>query len=153
MGYGSVPQKFLDVLGVEVAVETSRLKMMFVAAGMAVTLLTLAGVVVGSMTEDADAARRPQLNTLWAVVDSDGTLARGKGVTESDNVSTGDYTTAFKQDVSSCASSATLLNNSGFVFLDTIRATDPLTRREVGVSTLDRNGFVPDTSFHVIVTC
>jgi len=138
---------------VEVAAETSQLKMMLVAAGMAVTLFVVVGVVVGSMTEDADAARRTQLKTLWAVVNADGTLARGKGVTEGDNVSTGEYTIAFKQDVSGCASSATLLNNSGFAFLDTIRATDLLTRREVGVTTLDRNGVVRDTSFHLIVTC
>ncbi len=100
---------------------------------------------------DAEAA---ELKTLWAVVRADGTLERGKGVTSISKPATGDYKIKFKQDVSRCACSATLLNASGFVFLDTVRGIgDPLTPREVGVTTLDRGGFVRDSSFHLVVHC
>jgi hypothetical protein len=72
----------------EVAVETSRLKMLLVGEGMA-ALLVAASVVLGSVTDEADAARRTQLKTLWAVVNSDGTIDRGKGVASTRSSSRG----------------------------------------------------------------
>ena len=61
----------------EVAVETSRLKIVLLV-GVGMALLVAANVVLGSITDEADAARRTQLKTLWAVVNSEGTIARGK---------------------------------------------------------------------------
>jgi hypothetical protein len=69
-------------------VETSRLKMLLVGVGMA-ALLVAASVVLGSVTDEADAARRTQLKTLWAVVNSDGTIDRGKGVASTRSSSRG----------------------------------------------------------------
>ena len=131
--------------------ERSRLKTVLVAAGVAIALLATVSVALGSMTDDADAARKTQLKTLWAVVSFDGTLERGRGVTSVSKPDTGEYTIKFRQDVSRCAYSATL-RNSGFIYLTTSRE-DPLTRREVAVNTLDRGGFVRDTSFHLVVNC
>jgi len=67
-----------------------RLKTLLMAVGMA--LLVVASVVLGSMTNEADAARRAQLKTLWAVVNADGTIDRRKGVasTSSSKVATGE---------------------------------------------------------------
>jgi hypothetical protein len=52
-------------------------------------LLVAASVVLGSVTDEADAARRTQLKTLWAVVNSDGTIDRGKGVASTRSSSRG----------------------------------------------------------------
>jgi hypothetical protein len=82
-----------------------------------------------ALPRNAEAA---ELKTLWAIVNADGTLVRGKGVTRPSKSDTGEYTIKFQQDVSRCSCSATLQNNSGFVFLDTVRASDSLTQREVG---------------------
>ena len=131
--------------------QTSRLKALLIAVGMAVALLAAASVVVGSFTDDADAARRTQLKTLWAVVNADGTLARGKGVTSSSKVDTGDYEIRFRQDVSRCASSATFDHTSGFIFI--ALRDSRIGPREVGVTTTDRNAVVRDSPFHLIVQC
>jgi hypothetical protein len=132
-------------------VQTSRLKALLIAVAMAVALLAAATVVVGSFTDDADAARRTQLKTLWAVVNADGTLARGKGVASISKPATGDYEIKFKQDVSRCASSATFDHTSGFIFIS-LRDSS-IGPREVGVTTLDRGAFVHDSPFHLIVQC
>ncbi len=132
--------------------EPSWLKMVLTAAGIAAALLTVVGVVVGSMPEDADAARRTQLKTLWAVVESDGDLVRGKGVTEiSHQASTGEYEVKFNRNVDGCAYSATFDHSSEFIFISLRDAS--IGTREVGVTTTDRGAFVRDSPFHLIVNC
>jgi hypothetical protein len=130
--------------------QTSRPKAVLIAVGVAVALLA-ASVVAGSFTDDADTARRTQLKTLWSVVYSDGTLARGKGATSINKANTGDYEVKFRQDVSRCASSATFDHNSGFIFI-TLRDSS-IEPREVGVTTTDRMAVVRDSAFHLIVQC
>jgi hypothetical protein len=132
-------------------VHASRMKALLIAVGTAMVLLAAAGVVVGSFTDDADAARRTQLKTLWAVVNADGTLARGKGATSITKADTGDYEVRFRQDVSRCAYSATFDHTSGFIFIS-LRGSS-IGPREVGVTTLDRGAFVHDSPFHLIVQC
>ena len=134
--------------------ETSRLKTVLLAMGIAgVLLLTAGSVMLGALTDDADAARSTQLKTLWAVVNSDGTLARGKGVTSISKpaATTGEYEVKFRQDVDRCAYSATFDHTSGFIFIS-LRDTN-IGSREVGVTTLDRNGVVRNSPFHLIVNC
>ena len=131
--------------------ETSRLKILLMVVGMAVALLVAASVVLGSMTDEADAARSTQLKTLWAVVNSDGTVDRGKGVTSSSKPDTGQYEVKFNRDVSRCAYSATFDHNSGFIFI-ALRGTS-IGSREVGVSTTDRAAVVRDSAFRLIVQC
>ena len=131
---------------------TGRLKMVLLAAGIAGVLLTAGSVMPGVLTDDADAARNTQLKTLWAVVQSDGSLVRGKGATSiNSKVSTGEYEVKFKQDVSRCAYSATFDHTSGFIFIS-LRDSS-IGAREVGVTTTDRGAVVRDSPFHLVVNC
>ncbi len=142
--------------------ETSRLRMLLVTAGMAMVLLTIAGVLVSSVTDDADATRRPLLKTLWAVVNEDGTLERAKGVTDSDRLGNGAYRITFNRDVSGCAYSATI-DLSGldeghpgevYVVRQVDSPTNPPTPRQVDVVT-GTSGGTPnvDNQFQLIVHC
>lgn len=108
-------------------------------------------VMLGTLTDDADAARRTQLKTPWAVVNSDGTLNRGKGVTSISKPSTGEYEIKFKQDVDRCAYSATFDRTTGFISIS-LRDTS-VGPREVGVATTDRSAVVRDSPFHLTVQC
>ncbi len=66
------------------------------------------GATFGTKIDDADAARRTQLKTLWAVVDADGNLVRGKGVTlaRKNNTSVpGTYQVFFDRDVTTAPTS------------------------------------------------
>jgi len=130
----------------EVAVQTSRLK-----APMIAVALLAASVVLGSFTDDADAERRTQLKILWAVVNANCDLARGKGVTDSSKVDAGDYEIKFRQDVSRCAYSATFDHTSGFFFIS-LRDSS-IGPREVGVTTTDRAAVVHDSPYHLIMQC
>jgi hypothetical protein len=135
----------------EAAMETGRLKMVLLAAGIAGLLLAAGSVMLGALTEDADAARSTQLKTLWAVVNPDGTLVRGKGVTSISKPATGEYEVKFRQDVSRCAYSATFDHASGFIFIS-LRDSN-IGAREVGVTTTDRGAVVRNSPFHLVVNC
>lgn len=89
------------------------------------------------------------LTTLWAVVNTDGMIARGKGVTSSIKSSTREYEIIFRQSVISCTYSATFDHDSGFIS----PMDSSIGSREVGVTTLNRSGIVRDSSFHLIVHC
>ena len=108
--------------------------------------MAAASVVLGYVTDEADAARRTQLKTLLAVVNSDGTIPRGKGVasTTSSKVATGQYEVKFNRDASRCTYSATFDHDTGFIFI-TLRGTS--------ITTTDRNAMVEDSAFHLIVQC
>jgi hypothetical protein len=135
----------------EVPVETGRLKVLLITASVAAVLLATVVVVLDSFADDADAQGTTRLKTLWAVVNPDGTLARGKGATSSRKPSTGEYEIRFVQDVRNCAYSATFDHNSGFVFIALRDAS--IGQREVGVTTTDRGGTVRDSPFHLVVHC
>ena len=117
-------------------------------------LKTIATAILGGVlgifarSSDGEAATR---RVLWAVVNADGTRKRGKGVTASNKVSTGDYEIRFERNVDKCAYSVTMDHNSGFAFISLL---DPGTlARIVGVTTIDRAGVVRDTPFHLVVNC
>ena len=70
-------------------------------AGGALLCVGLAvGLVIGSSMHDADAARKPLLKTLWAVVDADGGIVEGesKGVVSSSKGGVGSFGIAFNRD-------------------------------------------------------
>jgi hypothetical protein len=91
-------------------------------------------------------------STLWAVVDLDGTLIRGKGATESDHDATFDtYTVAFNRDVDQCAYAVTLEDEDGLAFILTPTSEQP--PNVVALATRDDNGSPRDIRFHLIVTC
>lgn len=132
---------------------------MSILAGKVVWLIVLVvlcvGLVVGavftSMSKDADAAKRPQLKTLWAVVDADGTLIRGKGVTGHEKIDAGRYEIDFNRDISQCAYTVTLsmgasgqpTTQEGF---GGPRSTDVIIGNSAGTAN-------EDNPFHLVVNC
>jgi hypothetical protein len=124
----------------------------------------LAGVMGLSTLRTANARKRKKKkckrcgdsgasSTLWAVVETDGTLMRGKGATgsEHDGSFVGLYTVAFERDVDQCAYALTLEEEDGLAFIGTPSAAQP--PNVVTVVTRDDNGSPRDIRFHFIVTC
>jgi hypothetical protein len=94
--------------------------------------------------------------TLWAVVNSDGTLARGSHVTSTLQVRTGGYGVLFDRDVSSCAYEATL--GDGTVTAANYSGNAAVTGKAgsvngVFVNTFDTTGTATNYPFHVAVFC
>jgi hypothetical protein len=64
--------------------------------------------LVGAPAPDTEAAKRRQLTTLWAVVESNATLRYGKGVKSVSRFGdTGKYAVTFNRDVTKCSYVAT----------------------------------------------
>ena len=137
----------------------SRTILLLVAATV---ILGVGSVVLSVTNDDAEAAKRPLLKTLWAVVNEDGTLDRSKGVTNSSRLAEGGYRITFNRDVSGCAYSATVdLSGLGegrtgeiYVSRDDDSPTDPTTPRQVDVVTYNSSGTGSgDNQFDLIVHC
>lgn len=126
------------------------------AAALLVALVTAGVLAAGFLYgEDAGAAKRKPLSTLWAVVKDDGTLVRGKGATGSSVLSTGDYRVNFNRDVSGCAYAATLDGarpGEISVFKKEVGGNET-TPRQVAVATRNSAGTVVNAPFHLIVRC
>jgi hypothetical protein len=91
----------------------------------------------------------PPAASLWAVVNSDGTLARGSGVVNvSHTAGTGIYDVQFSSTIAQCAWLATI-SQSRFGFIDTEFVSDTT----VGVGTLDPTTAPDDRAFHLAVIC
>jgi len=93
--------------------------------------------------------------SLFAVVNSNGTLNHGSNVSVTGNPSNGNYEVTFNQDVSKCAYAATLGQSSGGFAVGFISATrDATDVRTVDVRTIATNGTTQtDEPFHLIVSC
>lgn len=94
----------------------------------------------------------------WAVVNSDGTLARSSssaGAVSSSHSGTGSYDVTFAKDVSGCAFNATLGDTStgvppvGMIGV----AGDVGDVNTVVVQTTNSLGVAADASFHLLVSC
>jgi hypothetical protein len=123
-------------------------KAAWLAAFGLVCLGVAIGATVGTKVDTAGAAKRHQPTTVWAVVDVDGDLVRGKGATTAFNQNTGTYFVLFARDVSTCAYTAT---TSGGFAGDTSVDTG-LSPRDVIVSTAN-GATLQDLAFHLIVAC
>jgi hypothetical protein len=92
--------------------------------------------------------------TPWAVVDFDGTLARGFHVTSTSRVGAGDYRVFFDRDVSDCAYTATIGDPDFYVFAGEISAArlfnNPNGVRVVAISNTE---MLVDRPFHLAVHC
>jgi len=92
----------------------------------------------------------------WAVVDADGSFARGKGVVSTANLGTGIYEVIFNKNVRGCVYTATigLSGDSGVSdpgFITTVgRVTD---LNGVFITTDDVTGASADLGFHLYVGC
>ena len=129
----------------------------FVAAGaVAVAGITLGLGLGGAYASGKDRAPQPQKGTIWAVVNSDGTLAReSKDVTGVVRIATGQYRVFANGDVRNCAYEAT----AG----DTGLGIPPRTYADVAqgffdtrsafVETYDSTGTRVDSDFYVAILC
>ncbi len=123
-----------------------------IAGGVLLCVGLAVGLVIGSSIQDADAARKPLLKTLWAVVDADGGIVEGesKGVVSSSKGGVGSYGIAFNRDVSTCGKIATLRTFSGEISPDSASAS----RRTVEVRSRNSNTSTPeDRAFYLAVHC
>jgi hypothetical protein len=107
-------------------------------------------------SRDAEAARRRQLKTLWAVVNINAnqtiTVTRSKGETGSSKLGTGVYKIGFNRDVSGCACVATI-DQSQVGFISAQAGSFVATERDVVVSTYDKDGAAADRPFSLVVNC
>jgi hypothetical protein len=92
---------------------------------------------------------------LWAVVGSNGSLARSSGATASIRLNTGIYQVTFNQNVAACSYLATLGNpGTGDPLFGTIvTALRAGNANAVWVHTRDAAGTDADRSFHLVVFC
>ena len=106
---------------------------------------------------DLSAALRGSLGQLWAVVNADGTLARGRGAVSSASLGVdGQYGVVFNRDVSSCAFAATLgdaTSSTGAEGVVTVAPRDGDVNA-VFVQTFDvLTSVEADLPFHLAVFC
>ena len=92
----------------------------------------------------------------WAVVGSDGTLARKHNATKVDTNGTGQYVVYFSSNIRRCAYTATIgLTGAGGVsdpgFVTVVGAG--VSVHAVYIETFDKTGTLADLGFHLIVTC
>jgi hypothetical protein len=90
-------------------------------------------------------------SSLWAVVNLDGSLARGSGVvTVTHTAGTGIYKVQFNRNITQCAWLATI-RTASFGFIETELSTG--TTDSVRVETRDTTPAVADRAFHLGVLC
>ena len=88
----------------------------------------------------------------WAVINSNGTIARSKGATSfTRKLGTGHYQVAFDTSVNNCAYVAT--TSSGFAGPTGVREGSSGFSTDVEVFTTTTSGTNADLPFHLIVTC
>jgi hypothetical protein len=117
----------------------------------------------GHLRPKADARYVNESESLFAVVNSDGSLARGSAVSSVAVGSTGVKRVYFTRNVSGCAFTATIglasnvgTENPGFITVVGTAANGPLGEpnvRGVFVSTFDTGGAPANRGFHLKVDC
>jgi hypothetical protein len=129
-------------------------------AGNAAALQGTTGVkaddlAAGSAGKRATAKTRAYGLRLWAVIDGNGSLVRGRGVTSATRASTGAYHIVFKKNVRKCAYLATIGRTGAEVAEPGEIGTGglPETVKGVWVRTRDSAGNLSDRSFHVGIIC
>jgi hypothetical protein len=92
--------------------------------------------------------------TLFAVVDSAGSLARNCGAVNSDNLAVGDYRVLFNQDVSNCAWVATIgLPGVGIPPTGQVSVAGLANLNGVAIRTSGDRGAAVNLPFHLAVHC
>jgi hypothetical protein len=106
---------------------------------------------------DLSAATKSSLGQLWAVVNADGTLARGRGATSSDSLGVdGQYEVVFNRSVAACAYVATLGDATASTGAEGVVTVAPRdgNANAVFVQTFDvLTGVEADLPFHLVVVC
>ena len=129
----------------------------FVAAGAAAVVgITFGFGFGGAYASGRDRAPKPQKGTIWAVVNSDGTLARqSKDITDVVHVGPGQYRVFAKGDVRNCAYVATAGAAGPDVPPRTYAdvAQGFFDARSAFVETYDSTGTQVDSDFHLAILC
>jgi hypothetical protein len=110
-----------------------------------------------SAEEDVSAtAKTKQKKALYAVVNADGTLDRGKGAVASEQLDTGAYEVLFDRNITTCAFVSTI----GTSAFESTEAPGEITvagrvgtTNGVFVDTHDSAGALADRGFHLQVSC
>ena len=130
---------------------------LFVAAGAtAVAGITLGFGLGGASASGKDQAPKPQKGTTWAVVNSDGTLARQtKEITGVLRIAMGQYRVFAKGDVRNCAYLATA-GDAGLgvpprTYVDVAQGF--FDTRSTFVETYDSTGARVDSDFYLAILC
>ena len=131
-------------------------KILITAGATAIAGITLGFGLGGAYASGRGAKPKLQKGTIWAVVNSDGTLARhSKDVTQVVRVTTGQYRVFAKGDVRSCAYEVTggdeglgipprTYGDAAQGFFDT---------RSVFVEMYDSTGTRVDSDFYLAILC
>jgi hypothetical protein len=92
--------------------------------------------------------------SLWASVDSSGSLVRNKGVASSQKLGTGDYLVTFNQDVTNCVYQATLGGPTTGLWAGQVTAAQRVNiAAGVRVVTQNSTGVTTDFPFFLSVFC
>jgi hypothetical protein len=116
-------------------------------------ILFTAAVVATMSAPSAIASPAPDFT---AVVDADGTLARGLNAVSATHLDTGQYEVLFNKDVTLCGYTATvgLSGSAGASPFGTVNvAKRGGTKKAIFVQTFDTTNILSDLGFHVIVAC
>jgi len=93
---------------------------------------------------------------LWAVVNSNGTLARGKGALDANHLGGGGYEVLFDRNVRQCVYTATI-GLSGFSSYETPGEITVVGRNGatngVVIATHNSSGVLQDRGFHLALNC
>lgn len=129
----------------------------FVATGAtAIVSITLGFGLGGAYGSEREQAPKPQKGTIWAVVNSDGTLARkSKDITGIVHVAAGQYRVFAKGDVRNCAYEATA-GDAGLgipprTYADAAQGL--FDARSAFVETYDSTGTRVDSDFYLAILC
>jgi hypothetical protein len=106
--------------------------------------------------EASRAAATAKKKVLWAVVNSDGTLARGRGALDANLLATGDYEVLFDRGVTKCVYTGTigLSGSFGEEAPGQITVAGRIdTTNGVYITTDDSTGASANRGFHLVVNC
>lgn len=129
----------------------------FVAAGItAIAGVTLGFGLRGAYASGEDRAPKPQKGTIWAVVNSDGTLDRqSEDITRVVRIATGQYRVFAEGDVRNCAYEATAgdvgLGIPPRTYADVAQGF--FDSRSAFVETYDSTGVRVDSDFYLAILC
>ena len=99
---------------------------------------------------------QPPCTFCFAVINSNGTLARGRGVKSVSHLGTGTYQVLFNFDIDQCGFQFTLAQPSfsGSLPASTITGAGRVgTVNGIFVQTFNQSGTLADLPFHALITC
>lgn len=118
---------------------------MFLWKAIAATAATTAAL----LTAPAAMSQTTGFAEFVAKVNSNGSIARGSGVTTAARTAAGAYTVTFSRDISACYPVASVNGDSGFVNV----SQPPASPTQVKVFTFSTGGTAANRTFVLLVRC